>query len=876
MPERLSGTVTLLFTDIEGSTRLLRDLGEEYAEVLLEHHGLIRDVVAATRGREFNTEGDAFFVAFETAREAITCAVGIQRAVTAHEWRGNVRLRVRIGVHAGEVRVSGGEYVGIELHRCARVAAAANGGQVLLTGVVCELARGDVPAGVGFRDLGSHCLKDLATPEHLYQLVIDGVADDPRPPRTLERHMVRNLPVLGTQLVGREDERDRVVELLRRRDVRLVTLLGPGGIGKTRLAIEVATAMAEMFDSGVFFVPLAPLGKPEFVASAIADVVGIREVAGETLERRIVDFLATRELLLVLDNFEHVLAAAEGVQTLLRCPRVSILVTSREPLNLTAEREFSIPPLDLPSPGAADLHELAAKESVALFIARARAVRPEFALTPETAPAVAEICRRLDGLPLAIELAAARTKVLPPPALLQRLTARLDVLTAGPRDLPTRQQTLRSTIDWSYELLRPEERALFAELGVFVGGFTLDAAEAVASRGGDILDGVSSLLNKSLLVHLEHDAGEPRLSMLQTIREYALERAAGEGRLDDIAGRHARFFATLARRAAPGFLGPGQREWIERIAADHDNIRAALRWSLDRDEHETLLQLCGSMWGFWDRVGSVAEAADWLSQALEQTKDDRSVLRAAVACGAGCVALSCGDSDRSIALLESARSLSHDLGDVRGEAWSANNLGLTLADDGRLDEAEALHEQSLALARQVDDRWLIASVSLNLGNIAYFRQEWDRALALEQEALQLSDELGDTWRGALALMNIGLIYVEQHQGQPARAHLAEALGRFRHIGSRRYLPDVLEGFSAIAAFDGDVEAAGKLFGAAESLREELGTRITEAAAANALRLCRGCIEDEADASAFEAARTDAWSKSLDEVLETLDVTSAIA
>ena len=505
MAELPTGTVTLLFTDIEGSTRLLRRVGDAYADLLAEHRRLLTHAFEHHGGTIVDSEGDAFFVAFASARDAVAGAEAGQRALIGHPWPGEEELRVRMGLHTGEPRLVDGRYVGLDVHHAARLMAAGHGGQVL----VSESTRALLDDGSRLRDLGEHRLKDLSHPQRLYQLEVDGLPTAFPPLKTLDNRPT-NLPVQPNELIGRERELEEAEALLSN-GLRVLTLTGPGGTGKTRLALQLAAHVVEEFPDGVFFVSLAPVRDWELVAPTIARTLGLREQPGETVLETLDGYLGDKELLLVLDNFEQVLAAAPAVAGLCAsASRLKLLVTSRTPLRLSGERTYPVPPLEL-------------AESVRLFAARAHAAALDFDVTEENEDAVAGICRRLDGLPLAIELAATRIRSLPPPALLRRLDQRLKLLTGGAQDLDERQRTLRATIDWSYELLPQAERDLFARLGVFVGGSRLDAAEALCGAIEiDVLDGLQSLVEKSLLRQRPDPDGEPRFWMLETIREFAL------------------------------------------------------------------------------------------------------------------------------------------------------------------------------------------------------------------------------------------------------------------------------------------------------------------------------------------------------------------
>src|SRR5438093_930526 len=541
-----TGLVTFLFTDIEGSTRLVQSLGEGYDELLGEHCRILRGAIADAGGTEVSTEGDSFFAVFERPEDAVAATVAAQRALDAETWPSGVDVRVRMGLHTGEARLGGANYIGLEVHRAARVAAAGHGGQVLLSGATRSMLEGSLPGGVELRDLGAHRLKDLANPEHLFPLAAPGLERDFPAPRSLDARP-NNLPVQLTSFVGREAEIAAINTLLDA--ARLVTLTGPGGTGKTRLAVQVAAERLGRHGDGVFFVELAPATDPALVPSAVAAALHLREGADRPITETLNEWLRERDLLLVLDNFEQVIDAAPFVTTLLgAAPRLRVIVTTRAPLRVHGEQEYPVPPLHIPDaahlPGLAQLSQY---EGVGLFIDRARAVRPDFAVTDATAPAVAEIVARLDGLPLAIELAAAKCRLLGPEAILGRLGSRLAFLSGGARDLPARQQTLREAIDWSYRLLDPVDQGRLRGLGVFMGGFSLPAAAAVLMLDDPAIaadDAVGGLAEQSLLRREEGERGEPRFSMLETIREFALERLveAGEDEFE-------------RRRAATYFLG---------------------------------------------------------------------------------------------------------------------------------------------------------------------------------------------------------------------------------------------------------------------------------------------------------------------------------
>ena len=634
-----TGTVTFLFTDIEGSTTRWEHQRAAMQTALARHDAILRTAIEARGGHVFKTVGDAFYAVFTTAPDAVDAAIRAQALLKGEAWDAALgALRVRTALHTGTAEERDGDYFGQPLNRVARLLSAGHGGQILLSLATHELVRDQLPAGVELRNLHEHRLKDLIRPERIFQLVAPDLEVDYLPLRTLASHP-NNLPLQPTPLVGREREVGAVRQRLMQPEVRLLTLTGVGGTGKTRLALQVAAELLESFQDGVWFVNLAPIRDPNLVISAIATTLGLREAGGQPVLETVQAFLQDKQLLLLLDNFEHVLPAAGVVAALLReAAHLKVLVTSRSPLHLQGEREYPVPPLELPNPQRLPpLERLQQYEAIKLFIQAAQAVRPDFQVTNANAPAVAEICAQLDGLPLAIELAAARSKLLPPEALLARLQSRLRLLTGGARDLAARHQALRSTIDWSYELLPAHEQRLFARLAVFVGGWSIEAATAVCDVDDEMpvemLDALQSLLDKSLITPAEGD-DEPRFTMLETIREYALEQLHGDERVDDVRQWHAHYFHHLAQRAAAEWRGPRQLDWHRRLREEHANLLAALEWS---GEHE--LEICAGLTAalpqWWLVSGRSVEGRRWLHFVLEAPSALPPRLRAHVLLGAG-------------------------------------------------------------------------------------------------------------------------------------------------------------------------------------------------------------------------------------------------
>jgi predicted ATPase/serine/threonine protein kinase/DNA-binding CsgD family transcriptional regulator len=786
------GTVTLLFSDMEGSTSLLQQLGERYTQVLGECRRLLRAAFHRWHGHEVDTQGDSFFVAFARATDALDAAVDAQRALARHTWPEGMSVRVRMGVHTGEPQLSAEGYVGLDVHRAARIMSAGHGGQVLLSQTTRDLVEHDPPQGVSLRDLGAHRLKDLQQKSHLFQLVIEGLPADFPPLKTLDTHP-NNLPGQPTPFIGREQEVEACEQLLRRQEVRLLTLTGPGGIGKTRLALQVAADLSKVFPEGLYFVNLAPVRDPGFVVPTIAQALDVKELAGQPVLDLLKAFLGEKQLLLLLDNFEQVVNAAIQVAELLAaCPQLKVLVTSRMVLHVQAEHEFAVPSLSVPDPRhLPEVVELARYEALALFIQRAQAARPEFQLSNANARAITEICRHLDGLPLAIELAAARVKLLPPQALLARLTPRLTVLTSGARDVPERQQTLRNTIAWSYQLLDAEVQRLFRRLSVFIGGCTLRAIEAIAAaldgEAGRVFEGVASLLDQSLLQQTEQEGEEPRLVMLETIREYGLEVLEASGERETTQRAHAAYYLALAEEAEPELAGPRQAMWLERLEREHDNLRAAMQWLFGQEGteqgREMALRLGGALLRFWEVRGHWSEGWNFLEWARAESEGVAVPAQVKVLMAAAYLLDHLeNDTDRAQALYEESLVLYRALGDTAGIALSLSQLGEIAGRRGNFAVAYTRTEEALALFREVGDKQGIAWSLINLAGIVSQQGEYVRAISLNKESLTLFREVGDKQGIAWSLINLAGIVSQQGEYARAISLNEESLALCREVG----------------------------------------------------------------------------------------------
>lgn len=820
-----TGTVTFLFTDIEGSTRLVQRLGDEYPELLIEHHRLLRTAVEANGGIAIGSEGDSLFAAFGSASGALDAAVAAQRALAGHHWPGGSEVRVRMGLHTGEAAVREGTYVGLDVHRAARIAAVGYGGQVLVSESSRALVEQTLPVGVELRDLGRHRLKDLAQPERIYEAVIVGLPSQFPALRSLDASP-NNLPTQLTSFVGRASEVAEATRLLA--TTRLLTLTGPGGMGKTRLSLQLAAEAIADFPDGVFFVPLGPIEDAGLVATAILQALGLREAVNQPPTERLAEYLRDRHLLLVMDNFEQVLPAAALVGDLLRASEgLRVVVTSRATLHLYGEHEYEVPPLRLPKLTAnPDPAELARCEAVVLFVERARAVRPGFEITPANAAAVAEICSRLDGLPLAIELAAARVKLLPPQALLTRLSHSLDTLDAGSRDLPARQQTLRGAIAWSHDMLDSGARRLFARFSVFVGGADLHAAQEVCGDAGlDVLDGLAGLVDQSL-VRQEDAEGEPRFAMLYTIREFALERLAASDESEAVAERHAKVCLELAESLAPGLTGPDRKRLLDRLDRENGNLRAALTWAIENDRAETALGLGAALWRFWQMRGMLREGAEWLERVLAVPHAvDHPRERAKALEAAGGVAYWRAEMAAASEYYEASLELWRSVGDRTAIANALYNVGFPIVvDRSNVGRARSLFEEALAIARDVGDKELTARILWGLGNARYFADENEMARDVLVEDVAIFRTMNDPFGLAWALHTLGLAYNKLGQTVTNSAPLwREALEHFAAVGDVSGITILLGDFGLVAIADGDLPRAITLKAASERLAASGGT-----------------------------------------------------
>jgi predicted ATPase/class 3 adenylate cyclase len=820
-----TGTVTFVFTDVEGSTRLAQEIDSAWPPLLERHREIARAAWQAHSGVEIGTEGDSFFVVFTMAGTAVAAAAELQLGLAAEPWPPGSEIRVRIGMHTGEGLLSGGTYVGLDVHRAARVSAAGHGGQVLLTDATQALLGGHLPPDSTLRDHGEHKLKDLSRPERIWELSIGGLRTEFPPLRTLNA-IPNNLPTQLTSFLGRHKELAEARRLLS--EGRLLTLTGPGGTGKTRLSLQIAADATDRFPDGVYYVALGQIAMAELVVPTIAQAVGVVDVGSRPLDR-LVEQIGDKCILLVLDNFEQVIDAAPQVNELLaRASKMSVLITSRSPLRVYGEREYPVPPLGVPDPKhLPSLAGLSQFESVALFIERAMAVRPDFAVSSANAPAVAEICARLDGLPLAIELAAARVRLLSPQAIMDRLGDRLGLLSSGARDLPERQQTLRGAIAWSHDLLDEVDRRVFARFSVFAGGATLDAAEKVifdADAKGDVLDAVGSLVDKSLIRQEAQADGEPRFRMLETIREFALEQLAARGEVEELRERHATSLLEFAERAAPEVFGPDQRLWLDRYEAEHDNLRAAVAWALSGDRAETAMRLLVACWRFWQMRGYLAEAREHANRILLlPSAKDLPEIRAAAVEAAGGIAYWQADLAAARAWYLEGLDLARASGDDRRIANALYNLSFAYALT-RDDQAAAqkVVEEVLEISRRLGDDALVARALWALTNAKYFFGDLEGLLDTTDEALAIFRRLGDRFMIGWTLYSVALATV---QTDPVRAQaaMAEGIEIFTAMGDVSAYGLVFDVWASLYWYRKDPRRAMILAGFAEAIERRAGT-----------------------------------------------------
>lgn len=813
MNESTAGTTTLLFTDMEGSTNILQRLGDHYAAVLADHHRLLRDAFTTHGGAEIDSAGDGLYYRFTSARAALAAAVEGQRALLGHDWPEGATVRVRMGIHTGEPLDAEVGLVGIDVHRTARICDAGHGGQILVSRTTRDLAGRELPAGVSLVDLGVHKLKDLVEPQQLYQVETD---DLPRnfPPLRLLGGRPTNLPRRLTPFVGRDRELAELQALVA--SSPLVTLTGPGGVGKTRMALQVALAVINEFPDGVWLVELGKVSDETLVAHSIATALSVAEQPGRDLQDTLVEYLRNRRLCLVLDNCEHLLGpVAETAYAILRGTDTRVLATSREALGVEGERAFPVASLALPGRHATVGADDAARfDAIRLFVDRATAAQPAFALSDGNVGTVVQLCRRLDGMPLALELAAARVRALPIDEIAARLDDRFRLLTGGSRAAVPRHQTLRATIDWSHDLLSEDERVVFRRLAVFAGGFSLPAAEDVAAgdsvAGEDVLDILTRLVDKSL-VNTDTDSGEARFTMLETVRQYAGEKLMTEPELESVFSRHRDWYVALVERAKAAFFGgPPPVKWLATFDREHDNLRTALEWSgATAGGAAAGLRLAAGLWRYWEIRGFVIEGRQWLERMLRATDGEVSLLRANALTGAGMLAHIQGDFPAAVSFQEQSLALHRQAGNQASIGAALHNLANEMVEVGDHERARQLYDEGLAIARSMGDVHGAAAGLLDTAD-AVARQSYPEAEQLYDEAIGTFEQFGDRWGVALALDKKALAAARSEQFSVANELHRRSLAISRDMGDERGVGRTLSHIADVALLDGDTAAAADL------------------------------------------------------------------
>ncbi|WP_430647107.1 adenylate/guanylate cyclase domain-containing protein [Agromyces sp. GXS1127] len=841
-----TGTVTFLFTDVEGSTRLVEAAAERWPALLEEHDRLLREAITDCGGTVVKTEGDGFFAAFASAVDAVTAAVAAQRAIAGHDWPEGLAPRVRMGLHTGLGLLGGDDYIGLDVHRASRITATAHGGQVVLSATTAALVEHELPGGVALRDLGRHRLRDLSQAEHLFQLDADDL--DHRFPalRSLEA-VPNNLPSQVTHFVGRRRESARVRELLE--TSRVVTITGTGGTGKTRLALQVGAEIGDRFRDGVCFVDLAPVDDPDVVPSQVLRSLGEDSAPGNRPPRdALVDRMADREVLLILDNFEQVIAAASVVADMVRVsPRSRFLVTSRGPLRIAAEQEMPLEPMELPDRRNPAL--VTEADAVALFVDRAMAVRPDFAVTPENAAAVSELVRGLDGLPLAIELVASRVRLLPVPEIL----ARLDPARPGTGsiDLPERQRTIEGAIAWSHDLLEPSVRELFARLGVFAGGANLEQIERVCDDVDvDLLAGLAELVDQGLLRQVSSPGGWARFRTLHVIREVALLKLEASGAAEAIHRRHLEAYADWAEEVAVHVMGEDRSAWLDRFDDDHDNVRTALDWAAVHGETDLALRLAAASWRFWQSRGHLHEGRSRLETVVSlEGGEPRNRARALEALGG--VYWWQGEIDRCVPPYREALAIQREVGDPAdvanaiynaaiGQSVAAVTAGIT---DEVRREVYGLYDEGEAIYRRLGDED-------GLGNITWGRalaisdldDDVPRALELFGESIEHYRRAGNEFGMGWGMFEVAIFSARLDDIDTAWVYLEEGLELFARHRDVSAVVLFLSLAAALAQAAGDDERAARLAGAVRGLRNSSGAKIVD----HEMTRIRGLSVDELD------------------------------
>jgi predicted ATPase/class 3 adenylate cyclase/predicted negative regulator of RcsB-dependent stress response len=821
-----SGTVTLVFTDIEGSTRLIQALGARYADVLATHNRILRGAFEEHGGTELSSAGDGLYFSFQSARAALAATVAGQRALATEEWPPGAAVKVRIGLHTGEPISSEAGLVGVDVHRAARISQAGHGGQILVSNTTRDLVANELPAGVALVDLGQHALKDLAGPQRIYQVAADGLQTAFPPLRSLDSRP-NNLPRQMTSFVGRADDllsaRQMIVS------APMVTVTGPGGVGKTRFAVQVCVETLDKFEEGVWMIELGALADPDLVPQSVAAALGISERSGLSVDDALVEHVSGRQMLLLLDNCEHLLDACANIayRLLSKSPFLRIIATSREPLGIAGESQLQLAPLATPDPATVRrADEALASDAVRLFLDRALAVHPGFALTDRNASAVCQITQRLDGIPLAIELAAARVRALPVDQIAERLSDRFRLLTGGNRLAVSRHQTLRATIDWSYDLLSEQERTVLRRLSVFAGGMSLDAAEQICSASSiardDVFELLARLVDKSLLA-LDESGSTSRYRILEMVRQYAREQLLESNEAEEAFERHRDWYLELVERSKPNFFrGVDPLDTLAEFDREHDNLRAALEWSAAEPAGAGPgLRMAAGLWRYWEIRGFLVEGGRWLERTLSATDGEVSSLRANTLTGAGILASMQGDWRAAFAYHSESLNQHRQLGNANSVAYASNNLANVALELNDLERARELYEQALAIVRQARDERGAAIALINLGNVVSRQGEHDEARRLFDESVTIFERFGDSWGVAFALDSAALAAKRAGDTERARSLHEQSMQLSRQIGDERGVARTLTHLADLAAEQDDLARAKALHRECLRIRQSL-------------------------------------------------------
>lgn len=823
-----SGTVTFLFTDIEGSTKLAQEYPDRWEFLRGRHHAILQSAIEARSGYVFQIIGDAFCSAFHTAGDALRSAIKSQMDLYQENW-GDVPVKVRMGIHTGKAELQkNGEYHGyLALSRIQRLMSAGHGGQVLISAAAQELLLEDLPEGISLRDLGERRLKDLIRPEHIHQLVIPGLPTDFPPLKTLDAYR-HNLPTQLTSFIGREKEMKQIGRAIR--DHRLVTLTGSGGAGKTRLSLQVGADLLDQFPAGVWFVELAAITDPNLIPKIILAAFGMIE-QGRTVLEQLTDYLREKNLLLVLDNCEHLIEDCARLAEMLlnHAHSLKILATSREALGVQGEASWHIPSLSLPDEEHLPaIEQLTQYEAVQLFIERTLLVQPNFTVRNDNAPFVAQICTRLDGIPLAIELAASRVRALSVDQISRRLEDRLRLLTSGARTALPRQQTLRATIDWSYDLLSEAEKALFRSLAIFSDGWTLEAAEQVCTQNGsegDTIDLSARLVNKSL-VNMYESMGETRYRMLETTHQYALEKLIESGEAQTAHNHHFIYFLRLAEDAESQLIGPDQAQWLNGLEREHNNFRTALEWSMRERKGEEALRMAGALGLFWLKHSHFAEGRRWIGNILKSHPNFSDQAKLKAWRWAGFMAFWQQDMIESRRIYTQSLELEQVLGDQEGIAFSLHMLANVASVEGDVKTARELHMKSIAISREINATWVLALAQFSLGDIEYNQGNLALAEELSNEGLKHFRHIGEKFGMGRVLSNLGYIMCAKEDFFAAKNTFLEALHLTKELGDKDGMTMVLNGLAGVLQREEKQMMSARLQGVVIAIERELGTELS--------------------------------------------------